>query len=481
MKKILFTIVLLSFSSLATRGQGLFDQNCYYGITFDTSITPNWGYGELVITDVEPHSPADKAGIKIGDIIMEINGKATYLRDNTTIASWLFDVYDPTINFTIRNMNTYFGEYTLKRKCVNTNSINEKELASIFSFYSLEDTNQRRFTLPISVESNPNTDFADYHTFDFAEDITASGVDKLFFQAISKELETKGMTRNSSDPDLVVSIYYTYEKNPLHSKPKDDKNIGEIGIWRYDSNKKAMVKLPVFEYNDAKKDLSASQIMEAGIIFYDRKYINKERLTPIWECSIKDYATENYPFDEYLKIHVPLMLMQFPYATNKVFGAEYLIDFCNYNYTGIYFNTDDLATIHHVEEGSPAYNSGIMVGHTIKKINNKEFNHTKESLSEAYKNFITDTEEYRDKATVFKNAQGYAQCMHWDRSQYLNIAKVFKNRKYQTHFSYLYSFNRYVEEKSNEKISIEFWDGVQNRIIGITPEKRSSIVVKALQ
>ena len=93
-----------------------YDKNCYFGFTFEVSDRANWGYGELVITDVEPGSPAEAAGIKVDDIIMEINGKATYLRDNQTIAKWLFeDMYAPTVTFTIRNMNTYFKEYTLKQ------------------------------------------------------------------------------------------------------------------------------------------------------------------------------------------------------------------------------------------------------------------------------------------------------------------------------------------------------------------------------
>lgn len=130
---ILFYLVLFGFSLNA---QG-YDKNCYYGITFDISKNPNWGFGELVITDVEPNSPADKAGIKVNDIIMEINGKATYLRDNQTIASWLFDEPEPKVKFTIRNMSSYFKEYELNRLCVNVNSVSEKQLSEIYQFYSL--------------------------------------------------------------------------------------------------------------------------------------------------------------------------------------------------------------------------------------------------------------------------------------------------------------------------------------------------------
>ena len=154
MNKILYILLLLLITTFYAKAQD-YEKNCYYGITFEVSRNQNWGYGELVITGVEPNSPAEKSGIKIDDIIMEINGQATYLRDNQTIANWLFDnKYDPEVKFTIRNMNTYFKEYPLMRKCIATNSVSEKQLSEVYSFYSLENTNHQIFTLPLHVQTN---------------------------------------------------------------------------------------------------------------------------------------------------------------------------------------------------------------------------------------------------------------------------------------------------------------------------------------
>ena len=119
---LLLSIIAVSVTSILAQFS---EKQCYYGITFEVSKNQNWGFGELVITDVEANSPAEQAGIKIGDIIMEINGKATYLRDNQTIASWLFDGLRPEVTFTIRNMGAYFKEYPLMRRCVAVNSLNE--------------------------------------------------------------------------------------------------------------------------------------------------------------------------------------------------------------------------------------------------------------------------------------------------------------------------------------------------------------------
>ena len=164
MRRIIIGLSLLITFTSSLKAQ-IYDKQCYYGISFEKSENRNWGYGELVITDVEPGSRAEQAGIRVNDIIMEINGQATYLRDNPTISEWLFDNTDPIVKFTLRNIDTNFREYTLDRECIAVNSVDESYLANIFSFYSLEDTRQKNFTLPLKINPTPDVDFTDYHTF----------------------------------------------------------------------------------------------------------------------------------------------------------------------------------------------------------------------------------------------------------------------------------------------------------------------------
>lgn len=478
MKKICSIWLLLFAIILNLNAQG-YDKNCYYGFTFEVSQNPSWGYGELVITAVEPNSPAERAGIKVGDIIMEINGKATYLRDNPTIASWLFDNHDPLVKFTIRNMNTYFKEYDLLRNCISVNSVSEKDLSTIFSFYSLENTNQRSFKLPLFVEPNKEVDFADYHSYDFYKDgKPVPAIDAHITALLEKELQAKGLVRDTKDPDIIVQAYYNYEANPRFSGLNNNPNYAP-GSWRFSKEKQQMVLLPIFDINEKNLENISQYIIEYGFSFYDRKYINTKKLTQIWDCSIKDYLSANYPLEEYVKFHTPLMLMQFPYATQKT-EAEYIVDFNRYNYTGLYFDSEDLVTIKDVAPASPAFAAGIREGYVIKKINNKKFDHTKESLSEGYKRFISETMVFRDQRTRFTNAQGFNECMFWNIGYYPEITKEFNKHFYVTNFSYLYDFEKYVNSKSSNTIVIEAWDGIQMRLFHVTPEIRKSVVVKAI-
>lgn len=480
MKKIIiFFLFVFVFNRVSAQAEfDTYNKNCFYGFSFEISKNPNWGYGELVITAVEPNSPAEKAGIAVGDIIMEINGKATYLRDNQTISEWLFGKsYDPVVKFTIRNMNAYFKDYTLTRTCINTGAVSEQLLSDIYSFYSLENTSQRSFKLPVTIELNQNVDFTDYHTYDIYEG--AKGLpetDTLITSLIEAELEKKGMTRNTIDPDMVVQTYYSYDENKNFEDTIADL---KLSLPRYNVGTQSMVEIPALEAGQNSIDRKGKFVINFGVSLYDRKYIDSTQLTQIWDCSIKDYLIENYPLKDYFKIHIPLLMKQFPYAAGNSSG-NYRVEFNRYNYTGIYFDSEDLATILDVDIDSPAYKAGIRAGYVVKKVDGREFGYNKMTLSEAYKRFITETMEYRDPATRFTNAQGYPDCMYWDKNQYGNVAKAFSKPSYLAQFAYLYNFEKYVNTKTNGKVNFEIWDGRQIRNFTVIPEIRKSIILKAL-
>lgn len=452
---------------------------CDFGLTFEISANPSWGYGEPVVKSVEPYSIADKAGLKVGDIIMEVNRTATYLRNYQTIKNWLQDSKNPELILTIRNINTYFQEYTVNRECKNMNSMNEFALASAYSFYSLENTNSRGFSMPLRVDPNQNVDFSDYQTFNFIDeggDVPA--VDQRINSEIEKTLLAMGFTRDTQEPDFLVQTYYSFEPNIRYSATKRG---GDSKTWRYDSDAQRMIQVPILSAEDPNAENKGQYVLELGIRFFDSKYIDTQELTQIWDCKAKEYLTQQFDLVEYARLHAPLMMKQFPYSAPKTL-AKYVVDFKAFNYTGMHFDAKDMKTISNVDHNSPAYQAGIRVGDVIERINGIKFGYSSDELESGYRRFIIESMPLRDKRTRFIDANGFPDCMFWDRSRYPEVAEMFKKHElYATGFSYLYAFEKYVLGTTSPSIYVEYsTPSGQKKSVTVIPQVQKSIVVKAL-
>lgn len=484
MKKFSFILLFIAFVSFAVKAQkGISSENkrCNFGITFEISGVPGWGYGEPVILTVEPYSLAAKAGLKVGDIIMEINNTATYLRSNQTISNWLSDDNDSEMKLTVRNIDSYFKEYTIDRQCKSSKSLSEFTLASAYSFYSIEDTSERGFTIPMRVDPNMDVDFSDYHTFDFViEKNNVPEVDKQISVLIEKDLLAKGLTRDRTDPDFVVQIYYTYTPNAKYDTSINKNRSAKT--WRYDSNAQEMVLLPILSGEDLNAEAKGQYILELGIRFFDRKYIDKDKLTQIWDCKTRDFLTDQFDMQEYTRIHAPLMLMQYPYSVPKT-KAKYVVNFKKFNYTGLNFSAEDISLITDVDNDSPALLSGIKAGDKIQKIDGVKFNYTISELENGYRRFIMETMKLRDKKTRFVSATGFPDCMYWDKTKYADVLDAFtKESIYVPCFSYLYAFEKYISGNSaNNLLVVELKTRKgDKKTVRITPQIQQSVEVRAL-
>lgn len=452
MKRILYTFFILSlFTSLfAQTGHNV----CNLGFSFQIGTNPNWGQGEPVITEVTPGSPADKAGLKRNDILLEVNGNGTYLKPAYTIMSWFEDRHT-NMSVGIRNFEFSFKHIDILKDCRLVNAINEFQLTPVFSFYSLEDVQDRKFIMPIVTNSNKDVEFINYRTYDFAPyDESTKEIDERVNAIIARSLSKMGLKQDRNNPDFTIQTFYSYQINPLY-REESAKNNQNNYSWRFDTRNNKMVKIPVF---DVSKPIKVDDVMyelEFGFRLFDRKNTDAGSSPMVFESEVKENLSANYGLLEYLELNIPLIMMKFPNYKDKSIG-RYHVKLTRFNYTGINYDMNDLRTVVSVDDNSPASNAGIVPGDVIERVQDKNFNHNAKSLTDSYRRFILETMKYRDQNTKYTDANGYANAMFWDVSHYYNIAKeISDKRSYKSGFTYLFSFNQYIDWELPKTLSVE--------------------------
>jgi hypothetical protein len=425
----------------------------------------NWGYGKPVILSVKPNTSADAAGLHVYDIIENINGQPTTGENIETILTWLQNS-NPQIQLIISSLNASHQERKLDKYCQLSNSLTEKDLANVYSFYSLEDVQTRTFTCPFKTTVDQESDLIQYNSFGFAApDPNNLLLEKTINAAIQKSLEQKGLKYSEKNPGLIVQTYYSQIANPnFRNNPQANK----LPIsCRYNVYTKSMENLPIY-YNPLIHTDQAKFFLKFGIRLIDNI---KKNNSVVWECEANELLQSNYSLTDYAEFHTPLMFMQYPYQkfTETV---QFYYSHTKYNYTGIYFNMDNLKEITEVIPFSPADKAGIQAGDIIEKINGIKFISNIKSADNNYKQFIYKTISFRNQASQFTNAEGFTRCMYWDKMQYAQIQDEFRKPEFSTAFSYLFYFEPYVNLSGTNIVNFS--------IIKSGSKKKEEIKIKPL-
>ena len=434
---------------------------CNYGFTFEISMQKYWGYQKPVVLSVAPNSSADATGIRINDIIEKINDIPTKGENIETIINQLNNS-DDRIQLTVSNLEKENQNRTLDKYCRLSTSIMEKDLASVYSFYSLEDVQTRAFTCPFKTTVNSEFDLIQYTTFGF----TAPDQDNILLEesinaSIRKCLEQKGLKYSEENPDLIVQTFYSHTPNLNF---RNNANANKLPIeCRYNVKTNSMENLPIY-YNPLINTNQARSFLKLGIQFID----NKNNNSKVWECEANELLQSNYSLADYAEFHVPLMFMQYPYP-KSLETARFYYSRLKYNYTGINYNIDNLKEISEVTPSSPAEKAGIQEGDIIEKINDIKFINNTKTADNNYKQFIYKTTSFRDPDTKFTNAEGFTRCMYWDRIKYALIQDEFRKPEFSTFFSYLFYFQPYINLSGTNIVSFSIIRGKQKEVIKIKP------------
>lgn len=469
----ILSVLLFSFISV---GSMLAQDNtitCNLGFTFELSENKSWGYKEPVVVDITPGSPAERAGLKLNDIIMSVNKNGTYQQSYHTIMSW-FNLHETEMSIAIRNFEHAFKEMNIAKDCRHSHAINEAQLAPVFAFYSLEDVQDRRFLMPVTTKANEEALFYNYRSFGFTPpDESTREIDERVNAIFTRVLTQMGLKYDPDDPDFIIQTYYNFQSNPMFKS--DSPTYGSYQpVWRFDTRNHRTVRVPVYNPSEAVRVDDIPYNLEFGYRFHDRKFMGAGEATLIWESEVKERVSAYYTLLDYLELNLPLMLLKFPYPGNHSF-ATYQVKYLKYNYTGIGYDMNDLKTVLSVDSNSPAADAGILPGDVITNIQGQDFNHSSHSLTEGYRRFLAETMNLRDRNTRYTDSNGFKECMFWDVSNYRKVSEaITNNRRYRAAFSYLFNFNQYIDWSTPVTINVEVEREGRRLNFAVTPRLSTS-------
>lgn len=472
MKRIFLTILLL-FAFLAGYAQNRNAAICRLGFTYDISRSNNWGTGKPVITRVIPYSSAELAGVKQDDIIEAIDGIETTEVSPEEIGQLLNPAGKNEVILTIGNLSVPRKQVMVKKDCKKVNSITEDQLASAFSMYSQETTSERTFTCPFKTVVTPDSvSFAKFKTFAFAAiDENNRKLETAINDCIEKELTKKGLALDTAEPDILIQTFYFFDKNP-NFKGTNVVMIEKEPTFRYNPIHSKMETFPFLGSSVAEAE--AEYLLQFGFRMIDQAFVPGRIL---WECEANELMEDSYKLEEYARIHVPLMLLQYPFVKYGR-NVQYKVNQKTYNYTGISYDIDRLELVTDVDRNSPAYASGLRPRDVIERINGNKMNYSAEEFTTGYKNFISKTMKYRDPQTRFTDANGFKRCMFWDTFKYPQIADALQKPANIGAFSYLYYYAPYINPAGNNACTFEIKRGKNKMEIIVRPTIRRETTVE---
>lgn len=446
---------------------------CRLGIKYDISKNAQWGKGQPVITNIIPYSPAELVGIKMNDIIVAIDDVQTSELSREEVEEMLNLAGKTEMTLTICNLENPAKQILVKKECKKPNAITEDQLATAFSMYSLETTNEREFVCPFKTTATTDSvNFGLFKTFAFsAIDENNSELETVINECIEKELTKKGMVVNIDNPDILIQTFYFFDKNPNYTGANKIM-VEKEPTYRFNFLHSKMEAFPFLSPTAAEAE--AEYLLQYGFRLIDQK---EEPGRILWECEANELLESAYSLENYARTHTPLMCMQYPYIQFQR-RVPFKVNQKTFNYTGINYDIDRLELIADVDKNSPAYEAGLRARDVIEKVNDQKMNYTTEEFTASYKGFITSTMELRDPKTTFTDANGFKRCMYWDTFNYPKVAEAIQKSANKTAFSYLYHFAPYINPTGNNACTFKVKRGKEEMEFIVRPTIRRFVTIE---
>ncbi|MDD5571731.1 MAG: PDZ domain-containing protein [Bacteroidales bacterium] len=362
MKKIFLIILAVILNVTLCLSQEGNTENGYVGL--QTKISANKKY--LRVEYCWQGSPADIAGLKIGDRIYRIDDKNVSDMDNPV--SRIRGAAGTKVKLTIdRFGRTSFFDVVVPRISI---PFNDKNYASEGNLMGMILTNEyaEYTTMQKSAMALLHDDTRDMHkykTYDF--ELTSSEdplLEKKLLKELGEQLDNKGMRRSQENPDLIVLIRFFSGQKEQYVPPQQivSTRVKSVYNWYW-----GVVPMPITESTTKEGYTDVTYLTSISLKFLDASEIATSKTPPvIWSGSISQTSKTKQILLDNCGDYFAILLFQFPEVWHQ--NSEYYF-FKYYSYTGIWYNKSDLKNVSEVIPDSPADKAGVKKGDKIININ----------------------------------------------------------------------------------------------------------------
>lgn len=391
--------------------------NAMLGFEFVLSDNLNWSKGNYVITNVSPHFPAQRAGLKPLDILLAVNDKPTNEMDLQSLNNNLFGQVGSSIKLAIKRIGlkqiqtiilknqeplpaNCFTEARLRNNLVSFATRNQKN--TYFNFENKDSKKNMR---------DPEAQFENYNTFDFEY---TNQDDPLLEKKLASILESsivrRGLKRDRENPDLLVFInmFTGNEKQyvPPTQKISTRYQFG-YDIWSGWGNRQYVESQQTEGYT--KVDYFAT----LKVAFMDAQKAKQQVKVPpiVWQT--EENVSSKGPIDLQVIAYYIFSNMMDNYPVNEfdIKKSEYenaalngsIKDDGNYYYTGLCFDINQPNLVVYVYPESPASKAGITVGDKIIAVNARNMPKTVREMENDYLYQVKKALESKKTATFLDN------------------------------------------------------------------------------
>lgn len=454
---ILSTLALLYLTSATALGQ-----TCRQGLEWRMSYTAAWGKGKPVISLIEPYSPAQYAGLRVGDIIDSINGKSTQGLSTDQVAELLHSTSTVQL-LALSSWGRSSRRVLLGRECRPQRAIAERELAELFALYSPEDAGLRHLRYPYRYEQSNSFDLTNASSFAFAPSNSATdAVDTPINAELRRLLLSKGL-RERTHPDLIISTYYQLE-------PSTPSDASAQYVWRFDPQDRGLRLLPVAD------TVAAQYRVTLGIQIQDAA-----TRAIVWSCEANEGLSSAMSIVDYALYNLEVMLTQFPMVLRHE-SPSIEAHTLRYYYTGLIYAHDDLARIVDIEDGSPAMRAGLRPGDRIKAIDGRPMEQGgSDAVLASYYQLMERTERYRATSLPILSMPTSGQmAFPWSLDQSANIAEALDRSRSAAALSYLFAFRPYIKASGSPSLTFEIERSGHDYTVRVEPQLRKESTISPL-